>query len=175
MSKSANRVSPTPDGSVIRNTKGTRSKQTLDGRPRFKPEEVIQFCDKHYNQLLPLMAENVHHEKLKGEISKKIRKPNPSTKSRTSLPFQSPSVFFRLRHRDSKPSHHESMMGTNGSRDRPRREQRSDPKMRSERQRKIEKESDVADRANYSAPTPTRETPLSESEIVGEGTGSPSL
>ncbi|GKE00342.1 hypothetical protein Tco_1388325 [Tanacetum coccineum] len=130
MSKSANHVSPTPDGSVIRNIKGTRSKQTLDGRPRFKPEEVIQFCDKHYNQLLPLMAENVHHEKLKGEISKKIRKPNPNTKSRTSLPFQSPSVFFRLRHRDSKPSHHESLMGTNGSKYRTRRDQKSDPKMR---------------------------------------------
>nr|GEV90901.1 transposase (putative), gypsy type [Tanacetum cinerariifolium] len=66
MSKSTNHV-PTPDGSVIRNTTGKGSKRTLDGPPTFMPNDKLrEFCDKHYNQLLPLMAEKVHEEKLQG-------------------------------------------------------------------------------------------------------------
>ncbi|GJW77678.1 reverse transcriptase domain-containing protein, partial [Tanacetum coccineum] len=140
------------------------SKRTLDGPPGFMPKEMIrEFCDKHYNQLLPLMAENFHQEKLKESFyrrkkSKKRQKSSPNTKSITSLPSQSPSVFSRLRHEDSEPSHRENLAGTDvftrlgekernvftglgnrkpdmfsrlGSRDRLRREQRPDPKSRS--------------------------------------------
>nr|GEW81296.1 reverse transcriptase domain-containing protein [Tanacetum cinerariifolium] len=57
MSKSVNHV-PTPNGYVVRNTAEKGSKQTLDGPPGFVPDvDLREFCDKHYDQLLPLMAE----------------------------------------------------------------------------------------------------------------------
>ncbi|GJS02241.1 reverse transcriptase domain-containing protein [Tanacetum coccineum] len=41
------------------------SKQTTDGPPGFMLDDKLRmFCDKHYNQLLPPMAEKVHQEKL---------------------------------------------------------------------------------------------------------------
>ncbi|GJZ92042.1 hypothetical protein Tco_0664107 [Tanacetum coccineum] len=70
----------------------------------------------------------------------------------TRLGSREPDVFSRL-----------------WSRDRPRHEQRPDPKSRSERQREIEKEYNVADRANRRALTPIRESSLSESENIREG------
>ncbi|GKC32449.1 hypothetical protein Tco_1039743 [Tanacetum coccineum] len=151
-------------------------------------------------------------------MSKKRRKPSPSTKSRNSLPSWSSSVFFRLRHRDSEPSHRENSVGTDvftrlgakerivftrlepdvfsrlGSKDRPHQEERSDSKScgyvgacpgsrdperrrresrsliqsyitySSERQRKIEKEWNEADRENRRTLTPVREVTLSESK-----------
>ncbi|GJR96958.1 hypothetical protein Tco_0269132, partial [Tanacetum coccineum] len=54
MSTSAER-SPTPADFVVHNTKGKGSKQTTVGP---MPDETLhKFCDKPYNQLLPLMAE----------------------------------------------------------------------------------------------------------------------
>ncbi|GJY37387.1 hypothetical protein Tco_0422765 [Tanacetum coccineum] len=51
MNKSANHVSPTLDGSVVRNTVGRGSKQMVDGLPGSMPDEVIhELYDKHYNQ-----------------------------------------------------------------------------------------------------------------------------
>ncbi|GKA35722.1 reverse transcriptase domain-containing protein [Tanacetum coccineum] len=41
------------------------SKQTTDGPPGFMLDDKLRmFCDKHYNQLLPPMAEKVYQEKL---------------------------------------------------------------------------------------------------------------
>ncbi|GJV23589.1 hypothetical protein Tco_1376284 [Tanacetum coccineum] len=61
MSKSVKQA-PTPVDSVVRNTAGKGSKRPTDGP--MPDEELREFCDKHYNQLLPLMAEKVHQEKL---------------------------------------------------------------------------------------------------------------
>nr|GEY74631.1 reverse transcriptase domain-containing protein [Tanacetum cinerariifolium] len=84
MSKSVERA-PTPADSVIRNTsrKGSKqatdgtassmldeklrkgSKQATDGTVGSMPDEKLrEFYDRHYNQLLPLMAKKVHQEKL---------------------------------------------------------------------------------------------------------------
>ncbi|GKD67646.1 hypothetical protein Tco_1321736 [Tanacetum coccineum] len=63
MSKSAEHA-PTPADSVVRNTTGKWSKQIADGP--MPDEKLREFCDKHYNQLLPLIAEKVHQEKLQG-------------------------------------------------------------------------------------------------------------
>ncbi|GKA63625.1 hypothetical protein Tco_0763231 [Tanacetum coccineum] len=86
MSKSA-KLAPTPTDSVVRNTAGKGSKQTTDDP--MPDEKLHEFCDKHYNQLLPLMAEKVHQEKLQvvqarltyGESSRR----NSQTKEKTRL------------------------------------------------------------------------------------------
>ncbi|GJY01106.1 hypothetical protein Tco_0359258 [Tanacetum coccineum] len=66
MSKSANQI-PTLDGSAFQNTANKGIKQTPDDPPGFMLDEAIyEFCDKHYDQLLSLMVEKVHQEKLKG-------------------------------------------------------------------------------------------------------------
>ncbi|GJV19087.1 hypothetical protein Tco_1368107 [Tanacetum coccineum] len=66
MSKSAERAQ-TPANSVVRNTAGKGSKQATEGPPGFLPEDRLrEICEKHYNQILPIMAEKVHQEKLKG-------------------------------------------------------------------------------------------------------------
>ncbi|GJU39236.1 reverse transcriptase domain-containing protein [Tanacetum coccineum] len=66
MSKSAERAH-TPTWSVIRNTTGKGSKQATDGPPRFLPEDRLrEIFEKHYNQLLPIIEEKVHQEKLQG-------------------------------------------------------------------------------------------------------------
>nr|GEX25586.1 hypothetical protein [Tanacetum cinerariifolium] len=88
MSKSTDHVS-TLDGSAVRNTTGKGIKQTLDGPPGFMPDDKHrEFCDKHYNQLLPLMAKKVHQEKLQGHED-----PGPSLR-RSPV---STHVFTRLR------------------------------------------------------------------------------
>ncbi|GJT06010.1 hypothetical protein Tco_0840472 [Tanacetum coccineum] len=103
MSKSANHV-PTPDDSVVRNTAGNGSKQTPDDPPGFMPNDKLrEFCDKHYNQLLPLMAEKVHQGNFqwKEKIQKEAKaQPIPSTMSKSSYPSQSLSVFSRLKRGD---------------------------------------------------------------------------
>ncbi|GKG50649.1 hypothetical protein Tco_0538773, partial [Tanacetum coccineum] len=66
MRKSAERA-PTPADSIVRNTTGKGSKQATYGPLGFLPEERLrEICEKHYNQLLPIMAEKVHQEKLQG-------------------------------------------------------------------------------------------------------------
>ncbi|GJT28873.1 hypothetical protein Tco_0909148 [Tanacetum coccineum] len=66
MSKSAERAQ-TPAQSVVRNTTGKGSKQANDGPPGFLPaDRPREICEKHYNQIFPIMAEKVHQEKLQG-------------------------------------------------------------------------------------------------------------
>ncbi|GJV32952.1 reverse transcriptase domain-containing protein [Tanacetum coccineum] len=56
---------PTPANSAVRNTIGKGSKQTPDSDPGHLPADKLrEICDKHYNQILPIMAEKVHQEKL---------------------------------------------------------------------------------------------------------------
>ncbi|GJZ58009.1 hypothetical protein Tco_0613503 [Tanacetum coccineum] len=50
---------------------GTRkekgSKQATDGNPGILPEDQLhEICEKPYDQILPIIAEKVHQEKLKG-------------------------------------------------------------------------------------------------------------
>ncbi|GJY18226.1 hypothetical protein Tco_0389717 [Tanacetum coccineum] len=65
MSNSAERAQ-TPANFVVRNTAGKGSKQATDGNPGFLPKDrLCKICEKHYNQILPIMEEKVHQEKLK--------------------------------------------------------------------------------------------------------------
>ncbi|GKD75332.1 hypothetical protein Tco_1333614 [Tanacetum coccineum] len=57
----------TPADSAVRNTVGKRSKQAPDSNPGYLPADKLQkICEKHYNQILPIMAKKVHQEKLQG-------------------------------------------------------------------------------------------------------------
>ncbi|GJW64916.1 hypothetical protein Tco_0116800 [Tanacetum coccineum] len=66
MSQPANPAN-TPANSAVRNTASKGSKQTPDNNSGCLPADKLQeICEKHYNQILPIMAEKVHQEKLQG-------------------------------------------------------------------------------------------------------------
>ncbi|GJS54351.1 hypothetical protein Tco_0627713 [Tanacetum coccineum] len=57
----------TPANSAVRNTMGKGSKQAPDNNPGYLPADKLrEICEKHYNQILPIMAEKVHQKKLQG-------------------------------------------------------------------------------------------------------------
>nr|GEV88114.1 nucleotide-binding alpha-beta plait domain-containing protein [Tanacetum cinerariifolium] len=133
MSNSAERTQM-PANSVVRNTAGKGSKQATDGNPGFLPEDRLrEICEKHYNKILPIIAEKVHQEKLKGvsgsescdkkRKTKKRRSPSPDTMSRSTRLGRSPSVFSRLRQEESSSTRQRSPVSTTvftrlGARDR---------------------------------------------------------
>ncbi|GKD62136.1 hypothetical protein Tco_1299645 [Tanacetum coccineum] len=66
MSKSANDASYNLEGLVVHDTARKESGQLHDFPAEYVQEDVVcDFCDKHYNQLLPMIAEKVYQEKLK--------------------------------------------------------------------------------------------------------------
>ncbi|GJU65967.1 hypothetical protein Tco_1252226 [Tanacetum coccineum] len=89
MSNSAERAQ-TPANSAVRNKAGKGSKHATDGNPGFLPEDRLrEIYKKHYDQILPIMAEKVHQEKLKGvqtrlSYSESSRQKAP-TKEKTQL------------------------------------------------------------------------------------------
>ncbi|GJU67667.1 hypothetical protein Tco_1253926 [Tanacetum coccineum] len=69
---------------------GKGSKQATDGSPGFFPEDrLCEICEKHYDQILPIMAEKVHQEKLKGVQTRlscsKSSRQKAQTKEKTQL------------------------------------------------------------------------------------------
>ncbi|GKA82725.1 reverse transcriptase domain-containing protein [Tanacetum coccineum] len=103
MSKSADHAQ-TPANSVVRNTTGKGSKQATDGGPGYLPEDKLrEICEKYYNQILPIMAEQVHKEKLQGvqtrlTYSERLRREGAKPARRRSP--VSTTVFTRLGDRD---------------------------------------------------------------------------
>ncbi|GJT70475.1 hypothetical protein Tco_1029761 [Tanacetum coccineum] len=163
MSKSVKRA-PTPADSIVRNTAGKGSKQTTDGP--MPDEKLHEFCDKNYNQLLPLMAEKAEAWRTKFSSPKK-----PSTTVFTRLGKRKKNVFTRLgkRERDvfsrlereSVSRRRYANARREASVGRAKKEARN--LVRSyvtcsrERQREIEREWDTADRATRRQPTQTEE------------------
>ncbi|GJS36019.1 hypothetical protein Tco_0534401 [Tanacetum coccineum] len=135
MSQPAN-PAHTPANSTVRNTAGKGSKQTPDNNSGCLPADKLrEICEKHYNQILPIMAEKVHQEKLQGLQTRltygesshrnsqtqfsesescdrkkrpKKRRQSPVTASRGTRPSQTASVFSRLRHERDKPTRRRS-------------------------------------------------------------------
>ncbi|GJY90862.1 hypothetical protein Tco_0506058 [Tanacetum coccineum] len=129
MSQPAN-PAHTPANFAVWNTTGKGSKQTPDNNSGCLPADNLQeICEKHYNQILPIMAEKVHQEKLQGlqtcltygesshrnsqiqfsESESCDRKKRPKkrreshvTASRGTRPSQTASVFSRLRQESGK-------------------------------------------------------------------------
>ncbi|GJW65997.1 hypothetical protein Tco_0117881 [Tanacetum coccineum] len=68
---------PTTPTSVVRNTAGMGKKipqENLDGSA--SDAALREYCDKHYNQLLPILAEKMHQEKLKAVKALSPKVPN---------------------------------------------------------------------------------------------------
>ncbi|GJU87487.1 hypothetical protein Tco_1295033 [Tanacetum coccineum] len=136
MSQPAN-PAHTPANSAVRNTTGKGSKQTPDSNSGCLPADKLrEIYEKHYNQILPIMAEKVHQEKLQGlqtrltygesshrnsqthfsksescdrkKRPKKIRE-SSVTASRGTRPSQTASVFSRLRQERDKPTRQRSL------------------------------------------------------------------
>ncbi|GKB24579.1 hypothetical protein Tco_0863980 [Tanacetum coccineum] len=64
MSRSADQAQ-THANFVFWNIAGKGSKQAVDGDSEYLPEDKLwEICEKHYNQILPIMTEKVHREKL---------------------------------------------------------------------------------------------------------------
>nr|GEV20340.1 reverse transcriptase domain-containing protein [Tanacetum cinerariifolium] len=57
----------TPANSAVQDMSGKGSKQATEDKPGYLLEDRLQeICEKHYNQILPIMAEKVHKEKIQG-------------------------------------------------------------------------------------------------------------
>ncbi|GKB19995.1 hypothetical protein Tco_0853918 [Tanacetum coccineum] len=176
---------PTLADSIVRNTSEKGSKQTTDGP--MPDEKLHELCDKIYNQLLPLMAERVHQEKLQG--SPRRRSP-VSTTVFARLGEREKNVFTQLGEREKdvfsclgpKSTSHRRQASAKrdastgrATRDPDRRKREAKNLIRSyvtcssERQREIKREWYVADRANRKKSTQDEETYLFESENDGGG------
>ncbi|GJY31073.1 hypothetical protein Tco_0414568 [Tanacetum coccineum] len=67
-------LSPTTNTSVVRNTVG-RGKEKSQENPNEPASNAAlrEFCDKNYNQLLPILAEKMHQEKVQQEKLKAVK------------------------------------------------------------------------------------------------------
>ncbi|GKD29174.1 reverse transcriptase domain-containing protein [Tanacetum coccineum] len=66
--------SPTTHISVVRNTVG-KEKEKSQKNPNEPASDAVlrEFCDKNYNQLLPILAEKMHQEKIQQEKLKAVK------------------------------------------------------------------------------------------------------
>ncbi|GJV73596.1 hypothetical protein Tco_1493591 [Tanacetum coccineum] len=107
MSRSADQAQ-TPANFAVRNIAGKRSKQAVDGDSEYLPEDKLrEICEKHYNQILPIMTEKVHREKLQGVQTRltygESSHRNSQTREETQL-SESESCDRRRRPKKRKPS-----------------------------------------------------------------------
>ncbi|GJV73504.1 hypothetical protein Tco_1493499, partial [Tanacetum coccineum] len=97
---------------AVRNATGKGSKQTLDSNSGCIPADKLrEICEKHYNQILPIMAEKVQHSESESYDRKKRpkkRRQSPVTASRGTRPSQTASIFSRLRRKRDKPTRRRS-------------------------------------------------------------------
>ncbi|GJY27237.1 reverse transcriptase domain-containing protein [Tanacetum coccineum] len=96
----SNHEQPTPSHprSDVRNTIG-KDKQTPQGSARTTSAvDLEEFCEKHYEKLLPIMADKYEYEK---------RKKEKLEERRFRSPRRNPSVFTRLRRERSRSPRHE--------------------------------------------------------------------
>ncbi|GJR15761.1 reverse transcriptase domain-containing protein [Tanacetum coccineum] len=129
----SNNEQPTPSRpkSDVRNTAG-KDKQTPQSFARTTSAmDLEEFCEKHYEKLLPIMADKYEYEQRKktkleevkarlnfGEVRKRTNKAQESVYSesrtrsprrhrRSHSPCQSPSVFTRLKRERSRSPRHD--------------------------------------------------------------------
>ncbi|GJZ89562.1 hypothetical protein Tco_0661344 [Tanacetum coccineum] len=130
----SNHEQPTPSHpkSDVRNTVG-KNKQTSQGSARTTSVvDLEEFCEKHYEKLLPIMADKYEYEQRKkkkleevkarldfGEARKKTtraqesaysesRTMSPRRQRRSRSPRHNPSVFTRLRRERSRSLRHKA-------------------------------------------------------------------
>ncbi|GKD58432.1 hypothetical protein Tco_1295941, partial [Tanacetum coccineum] len=67
-------LNPTPPTSAVRNTVGKgkeHASKSLDGPA--SDAALREYCNKYYHQLLPIIAEKVHQEKMQQEKLKEVK------------------------------------------------------------------------------------------------------
>ncbi|GJQ96100.1 hypothetical protein Tco_0007239 [Tanacetum coccineum] len=102
----SNHEQPTPSHpkSDVRNTAG-KNKQTPQGSARTTSAvDLEEFCEKHYEKLLPIMADNTKAQESAYSESRTI---SPRRQGRSRNPRHNPSVFTRLRRKRSRSPRHE--------------------------------------------------------------------
>nr|GEZ65314.1 reverse transcriptase domain-containing protein [Tanacetum cinerariifolium] len=94
-------LNPTPPTSAVRNTvkKGKEQTSKNSGRPA-SDAALREYCDKHYHQLLPIIAEKVHQEKTKQEELKEV-KARLNFKGCSEKKLKDPRRITTLRFQDS--------------------------------------------------------------------------
>ncbi|GKB92634.1 hypothetical protein Tco_0964906 [Tanacetum coccineum] len=70
--------------SAVRNTLGKEQAPQDSVRP-VSDEALREYCDKNYHQILPIIAEKVHQEKVQQENSKQLKPALTSKKPRDIL------------------------------------------------------------------------------------------
>ncbi|GJU34172.1 hypothetical protein Tco_1182526 [Tanacetum coccineum] len=148
----------TPANSAVRNTAGKGSKQTPNSNLGYLlTDKLREICEKHYNQILPIMAEKVHQEKLqeKGDLKREGQVRSLRQGAHAPRRTQVPSL------EGEKPTRRRSSVNAIvftrlGPRDR--------NVFTRERQREIEEEWDAADRASHRSPAQTKELCFSKND-----------
>ncbi|GJZ14928.1 hypothetical protein Tco_0550605 [Tanacetum coccineum] len=100
----SNHEQPTPSHpkSDVQNTIG-KNKQTPQGSVRTTSDaDLEEFCKKHYEKLLPIMA-----DKAQESAYSESRTVSPRRQRHSRSPRHNPSVFTRLRRERSRSSRHE--------------------------------------------------------------------
>nr|GEV40105.1 reverse transcriptase domain-containing protein [Tanacetum cinerariifolium] len=139
MSKLVERA-PTPVDSIILNTTRKGRKQKTDGPPDFMPDKKLcELCDKHYNQILPLMAEKVHQEKLQGMQTRltygESSQRNSQTQEKTQL-FESESCDKKKRSKKEKAQCKHHVQSVSGSPE-PKRGRSESPRKRDSKRKMV--------------------------------------
>ncbi|GKB05960.1 hypothetical protein Tco_0834193 [Tanacetum coccineum] len=64
----------TPPTSTVRNIMGREKEQTSKNPDRPTSDAALrEYCDKHYHQLLPIIAKKVHNQKVQQEKLKEVK------------------------------------------------------------------------------------------------------
>ncbi|GJW03010.1 reverse transcriptase domain-containing protein [Tanacetum coccineum] len=161
------------------------SKQAAEGDSEYLPEDKLQeICEKHYKQILPIMTEKLHREKLQGVQTRLAYDESSHRNSRTREETQFSES--ELRREGDKPTRRRSPVSTtvftrhaserrsvssNRSAEDPNRRKKDARSLihsyvtcSSERQRDIEEEWHAADYANRMQPARTKEAYFSKDE-----------
>ncbi|GJT27505.1 hypothetical protein Tco_0907780 [Tanacetum coccineum] len=79
--------SPTINTSAVRNTVGRGKEKSQENPNELAYDAALrEFCDKNYNQLLPILAKNMHQEKVQQEKLKRLAPKDARSMSRSPEP-----------------------------------------------------------------------------------------
>ncbi|GKE31384.1 hypothetical protein Tco_1450706, partial [Tanacetum coccineum] len=120
--------SPTINTFVVRNTVGRgKEKSQEDPNEPASDAALREFCDKNYNQLLPILAEKMHQEKVQQEKLKAVKArlnfEETSQNSKSGAPSRKRDIRKRLGPKDV----HSMSKSPEPRRDRSRSPRRKDP------------------------------------------------
>nr|GEW52884.1 reverse transcriptase domain-containing protein [Tanacetum cinerariifolium] len=98
----------TPPTSAVRNTVGKEKEQTSKNSDWLAFDAALrEYCDKYYHQLLPIITEKVHQEKVQTLDARDLRRKLRSRRFRSmsESPERNPSVSRIIRDRSKFPRH----------------------------------------------------------------------